>query len=140
MPVIDMEELASMMVSQWEKIPKFYRREGTIKRTLQCFVFSYLREKGLFVLADYFPPRVADRPIDIVTIDADDAKKITLALCIDELINLNTVKSLTAFESEKKVIFTIHPLEKKVKESKFFLREGIEHYHLKGPYPDQLTL
>ncbi|MEJ5299521.1 MAG: hypothetical protein WHS38_00855 [Thermodesulforhabdaceae bacterium] len=134
----DIEEIIRMFVSTWESIPSFYRKDQTIKRTLQCKLYSYMASKGLDVIADYFPPRVSDRPVDIIVVDKADPKKILLAICVDELVTLNAVKSLSAFDSERKIIFTTHPLEKKVKESTFFLRPDIEHYHIKGPQPAQL--
>jgi hypothetical protein len=134
----NMEEIVKMLVSTWESIPRFYQKDRTVKRTLQCRLYSYLEAQGLDVVADYFPPRMSDRPVDIVVIDKADPKKIRLAICVDELVTLDAVKSLSAFDAERKVIFTIHPLEKKVKESTFFLKPGIEHYHIKGPQSTQL--
>jgi hypothetical protein len=44
---------------------------------------------------------------------------------------LAAVKSLGSFAAVNKVIFTTGMLEKKVKESRFFLKEEIKHIHLK---------
>ena len=57
--------------------------------------------------------------------------EIHFAVCIDRLVSLDAVKSLDGFEALEKVIFTTGMLEKKVRESRFFLKEGIEHVHLK---------
>ncbi|MCX7822868.1 MAG: hypothetical protein N2260_05440 [Syntrophobacterales bacterium] len=134
----DIHSLLSILISTWEAIPRFYRKDQTVKRTLQCKLYTYLESQGLKVIADYLPPRVSDRPVDIVVLDESDPKKILIAICVDELITLNSVKSLSAFDAERKIIFTTHPLEKKVKESTFFLRSDIEHYHLKGPQAEGL--
>jgi hypothetical protein len=46
------------------------------------------------------------------------------------VVELKAVKSLEAFEVEEKWIITFSTLAKKVKESTFFLKSGIEHLHL----------
>ncbi len=133
----NMEMLTGKMVLQWEAIPPFYRREQTVKRSLQCFLYAHFSEEGHLVIADYFPPRVTDRPVDLIIVERNDPKKVVLAICIDELITLHVVKSLSALDAQRKVIFTTHPLEKKVRESTFFLKPGIEHYHLRGPQAER---
>lgn len=134
----DIDALLSMLISTWEAIPRFYRKDQTVKRTLQCKLYAYLVSLGFSVIADYFPPRISERPVDIVVFDEADPKKILIAICVDELVTLSAVKSLSAFEAERKIVLTTHPIEKKVKESTFFLKAGIEHYHLKGPQPEGL--
>jgi hypothetical protein len=136
--IANIDALVEDLIATWEDIPKFYRRDQTIKRTLQCKLYGHFASQGLSVIADYFPPRISDRPVDVVVVDREDPKRILLALCVDDLVTLNAVKSLSAFDARRKIIFTVHPLEKKVKESTFFLKPGIEHYHLKGPQPEGL--
>ncbi|WP_170920239.1 hypothetical protein [Desulfacinum hydrothermale] len=109
-------------------IPKAFRSARTVKRTLQCHLYGCLREAGFQVLADYMPPRVTDRPVDLLVLDREE--KIVGAVCFDEVVTLYAVKSLTSFDSPGKVIFTIGRLKKKVDESRFFLKEGVEHVHL----------
>jgi hypothetical protein len=46
------------------------------------------------------------------------------------LVTLAAVKSLSSFEAINKAIITTGPLLKKVQESRFFLKEDIEHVHL----------
>jgi hypothetical protein len=45
-------------------------------------------------------------------------------------VELKAVKSLEALEVEEKWVITFSTLDKKVKESTFFLKSGIEHLHL----------
>jgi hypothetical protein len=79
-------------------------------------------------VADYMPPRILDRPIDLIVLDDNHA--ILIALCLDTLVTLAAVKSLSSFEAAHKIIFTTGMLEKKVQESRFFLKPDIQHVHL----------
>ena len=113
----------------WRNIPKPFRSEHTVRGTLQSYLYCKLRDTGLCVIADYRPPRVQERPIDLIALDDDS--KVVCAICIDSLITLQAVKSLDSLDASHKVIFTIGVLEKKVKESRFFLKQNIDHVHLK---------
>jgi hypothetical protein len=88
-----------------------------------------LSELGFSTVADYMPPRIADRPVDVIAVKEDN--EIVYAVCLDTLVTLAAVKSLSSFAALNKVIFTTGMLEKKVKESRFFLNEEIKHIHLK---------
>jgi len=113
----------------WRHIPKPFRSDKAVHRTLQCHLYGMFRELGLRTVADYMPPRIVDRPVDIIAVN--DANEIVYALCIDTVVTLAAVKSLNSFAAENKIILTMGPLEKKVQESKFFLNEEIRHAHLK---------
>lgn len=113
----------------WRHIPKAYRSDKAVHRTLQCHLYGVLRELGFRTVADYMPPRIIDRPVDIIALN--DANEIVYALCLDTVVTLAAVKSLNSFAAENKIILTMGPLEKKVQESKFFLNEEIQHAHLK---------
>jgi hypothetical protein len=113
----------------WLRIPKPFRSERAVHRTLQCHLYGTVRELGFRTVADYMPPRIADRPIDIIAVNEEN--EIVYALCLDTLVTLAAVKSLNSFAAANKVIFTTGMLEKKVKESRFFLNEEIKHVHLK---------
>jgi hypothetical protein len=113
----------------WLRIPKPFRSERTIHRTLQCHLFRIFQELGLRTVADYMPPRIADKPVDIIAVN--DGNEVIYALCLDTLVTLAAVKSLNSFAAVNKIIFTTGMLEKKVKESRFFLNEEIKHVHLK---------
>jgi hypothetical protein len=113
----------------WLRIPKPFRSERTTHRTLQCHLFRILQELGFRTVADYMPPRIADKPVDIIAVN--DENEIIYAICLDTLVTLAAVKSLNSFAAVNKIIFTTGMLEKKVKESRFFLNEEIKHIHLK---------
>lgn len=124
-----LESWKNQLEKAWLKIPKAFRSERTVHRTLQCHLFRILQEPGLKVVADYVPPRISDRPVDLIAIN--DENEIVYALCLDTLVTLAAVKSLNSFAAQHKVIFTTGMLEKKVMESRFFLNEEIKHVHLK---------
>ncbi len=113
----------------WLKIPKPFRNDRTVHRTLQCKLYGLVCKSGMKSVADYMPPRIADRPVDIIALN--EGNEIIYALCLDTLITLAAVKSLGSFAAQNKIIFTTGMLEKKVKESTFFLNEEIKHVHLK---------
>ena len=113
----------------WLRIPKPFRSERAVHRTLQCHLYMMLQELGFSTVANYMPPRIADRPVDIIAVHGDN--EIVYAVCLDTLVTLAAVKSLGSFAAVNKVIFTTGMLEKKVKESRFFLNEEIKHIHLK---------
>ena len=112
----------------WREIPKHYRNEYSVRRTLQCHLYGMLRNMGFRVVADYLPPRTHDRPIDIIALN--EHQEIVFAVCLDTLVTLAAVKSLSSFESANKVILTTGIMEKKVNESRFFLKPEVEHIHL----------
>lgn len=113
----------------WLEIPKPFRSERAVHRTLQCLLSKILRQLGLKTVADYMPPRIADRPVDIIAVN--ERNEIIYAVCLDTLVTLAAVKSLSSFAALNKIIFTTGMLEKKVKESTFFLNKEITHIHLK---------
>ena len=119
----------SKLEKAWLAIPKPFRSERAVHRTLQCHLYRIMRELGLSTVADYMPPRIADRPVDIIAVN--EQNEIVYAVCLDTLVTLAAVKSLNSFAAVNKVIFTTGMLEKKVKESTFFLNEEIKHIHLK---------
>jgi hypothetical protein len=118
----------SRLEAAWRDIPKPYRNDHSVRRTLQCCLYGLLREAGYTVVADYMPPRIADRTIDLIALNGE--KEIVHAFCLDTLVTLAAVKSLGSFPSTSKTIFTTGMLEKKVNESRFFLKPEIEHIHL----------
>jgi hypothetical protein len=126
--VSDLAEWKVELESSWRQIPDFYRNNYTVKRTLQCHLYEYLRKLQYRVVADYLPPRIHDRPIDLIAFA--EPKKLVYAICIDTVVTLATVKSLMSFESEYRIIFTSGQIEKKVQESRFFLNPEIQHLHL----------
>jgi hypothetical protein len=129
----DWEEWKNELEGVWRHIPKPYRAEQSIRRTLQCHLYGKLKQLGLRVVADFKPPRMEKRPVDLIALDQDG--RIACAICFDTLVSLYAVKSLDSFDSARKVIFTTGHLEKKVLESRFFLKPDVDHVHLK-PFGD----
>jgi len=125
----NLDSWRSELEKAWRRIPKPFRSERAVHRTLQCHLFGVLQQLRLAIVADYMPPRIADRPVDIIAVN--EQNEIMYAICLDTLVTLAAVKSLSSFEAANKVIFTTGILEKKVKESTFFLNEEIKHMHLK---------
>lgn len=125
----DLSEWKGELESSWREIPAVFRNDHTVRRTLQCHLYGYLRKAGHLVVADYLPPRIQDRLIDLIAIG--ESKKIVYAVCFDSVVTLAAVKSLASFEALNKIIFTTGLLEKKVQESRFFLKPEIQHLHLK---------
>jgi hypothetical protein len=126
---IDSITLQREMEEAWRQIPKPFRSERSIHATLQCCLYRWLRQEGYVVVADYMPPRIQDRPVDVIALN--DKREICCAICIDSVVTLAAVKSLSSFEARQKLIVTTGALEKKVQESRFFLKPGIDHLHLR---------
>ncbi len=125
-----LDEWKYELESAWRDIPKAFRSDHSVRRTLQCYLYGRMKQTGLRVVADYMPPRILDRPIDLIAVREDLA--VTYALCFDTLVTLAAVKSLGSFAAVNKIIFTTGLLEKKVQESRFFLNAEIRHVHLRA--------
>jgi len=125
----NLDSWKTQLEKSWVRIPKPFRSERSVHRTLQCNLFRVLQELGLRTVADYMPPRIADKPVDLIAVNSENV--IVYAICLDTLVTLAAVKSLNSFAAEHKIIFTTGMLEKKVMESRFFLNEEIKHVHLK---------
>jgi hypothetical protein len=112
----------------WLEMPKAFRNDHSVRRTLQCQLYWQLSRTGHRVVADYMPPRILDRPVDLIALN--DKLEIVFAICIDTVVTLAAVKSLSSFEAANKAIFTTGLLLKKVQESRFFLKPDIHHLHI----------
>ena len=123
-----LEEWKKGLEEIWREIPKPFRNDHSVRRTLQCDLYARMCRLGFRVVGDYLPPRALDRPIDLIALN--DQQQIEYALCLDNLVTLAAVKSLSSFESTHKIIYTMGPMEKKVQESRFFLKPEILHVHL----------
>lgn len=115
----------------WRDIPRHYRHDKSVRHTLQCRLFGLFSEAGYYVVADFMPPRIQERAVDLIAMNREG--QILYAICLEPTVTLAAVKSLSSFESTHKIIFTTGLIEKKVKESRFFLKEGIDHVHLDSP-------
>lgn len=124
----NLQEWKGRLETEWREIPKPYRNDRSVRRILQCCLYGLLKEAGYTAVADYMPPRIADRSIELIALNKD--LEIVYAFCLDTLVALPAVKSLISFPSTHKIIFTTGHLEKKVQESRFFLKPEIEHIHL----------
>jgi hypothetical protein len=112
----------------WLQMPKPFRSDHSVRRTLQCHLYGQLQRSGHRIVADYMPPRISDRAIDLIAVNDDH--QIEYAICIDTVVTLAAVKSLSSFEAANKAILTTGHLLKKVQESRFFLKDDIRHLHL----------
>jgi len=127
--VQNLDEWKSELEAVWRGIPKAFRSDHSVRRSLQCALYGRLIAMGFRVVADFMPPRTHDRPVDLIAVDEN--RQIQFALCIDTLVTLAAVKSLSSFDAVHRIIFTTGHLEKKVQESRFFLKPEIQHVHLK---------
>ena len=127
-PVQMFETWKGDLEKAWLQMPKPFRNDHSVRRTLQCHLYWQLCQTGNRIVADYMPPRIQDRPIDLIALN--DKLEIVYAICIDTLVTLAAVKSLSSFEAANKAIFTTGLLMKKVQESRFFLKPEIHHLHL----------
>lgn len=123
-----LEEWKKELEAMWREIPKPFRSDHSVRRTLQCCLRGLLQKTGYTVVADYMPPRVQDRPIELIAVNRDH--EIVWAICLDTVVTLPAVKSLSSFPSRQKIIYTTGALEKKVLESRFFLKPEVLHVHL----------
>jgi hypothetical protein len=127
-PTLEWNTLKEELEEAWAQIPKPFRSERSIHGTLQCCLYNRLRHQGYAVVADYMPPRVQDRSVDIIALN--DKREVMVAICIDTVVTLAAVRSLGSFEAIQKLVLTTGALLKKVHESRFFLKPGIDHLHL----------
>jgi hypothetical protein len=125
---IDWPALKQELEVTWAQIPKPFRSDRSVHGTLQCYLYGRLCRSGYRVVANFMPPRVQDRCVELIALDAD--QHIRWAICLDTVITLAAVKSLSSFEADSRLILTTGALEKKVQESRFFLKPGVEHMHL----------
>jgi hypothetical protein len=123
-----LEDWKTSLEKTWLRIPKPFRNDHAVRRTLQCHLYGRLCQGEYQLVADYMPPRIQDRPIDLIAVRGNH--EIVCAICIDNLVTLAAVKSLSSFEATHKAIFTTGLLLKKVQESRFFLKPEIHHIHL----------
>ena len=127
-----MESLKSSLKNALEaeltQIPKPFRQGPVIHQTIKCFLYTMVKEADLWPIPNFKPPRMSDGFLDLIGVDSSDAVKCAFA--IGPVVELKAVKSLEALEVEEKWMITFSPLEKKVKESTFFLKPGVQHLHL----------
>jgi hypothetical protein len=123
------DQWREVLEETWRGIPKAFRSDRAVQATLVCRLYRLLEDEGYRVVAGYMPPRIQDRAVDVIAFDGDG--RIVHAVCIEPTVTLHAVKSLTSFDSDGKLVVTTGALEKKVQESRFFLKDDVEHVHLK---------
>jgi hypothetical protein len=120
--------LKQALEKELARIPKAFRREAVIRQSIKCFLYTVLKEADLWPVPDFKPPRVADGLVDLIGLNP--AGEVDCAFAIGPVVDLKPVKSLEAVSGEEKWMITFSPLSKKVQESTFFLKPGIQHLHL----------
>ena len=121
--------LKGALEAELARIPQPFRHGSVIHQTIKCFLYGMVKEADLWPIPDFRPPRMRDGGfIDLIGVDSSNAVKCAFA--VGPVVELKAVKSLEALEVEEKWIITFSTLAKKVKESTFFLKSGIEHLHL----------
>ncbi len=120
--------LKEALEAEVARIPKVFRRGAVVRQTIKCFLYGVVKQADLWPVPDFRPPRLSDGFVDLIGVDSEDAVKCAFA--IGPVVELKAVKSLEALDMEEKWMITFSTLSKKVQESTFFLKQGIEHLHL----------
>ena len=110
------------------RVPKPFRQGAVVRQTIKCFLYTVIKQAELWPVPDFKPPRLRDGFVDLIGVDSDNS--VGCAFAISPVVELKAVKSLEALDVEEKWLITFSPLDKKVQESKFFLKPGIQHLHL----------
>ena len=110
------------------RIPKPFRQGAVVRQTIKCFLYTVIKQAELWPVPDFKPPRLREGFVDLIGVDSDNS--VGCAFTISPVVELKAVKSLEALDVEEKWLITFSPLDKKVQESKFFLKPGIQHLHL----------
>ncbi|MFP3870676.1 MAG: hypothetical protein ACLFVT_07355 [Syntrophobacteria bacterium] len=121
-------DLKQALEEEVGRIPRAFRHEAVIRQTIKCFLYGMVKAADLWPVPDFRPPRLTDGFVDLIGIDSSGA--VVCAFAIGPLVDLKAVKSLEALDVEEKWMVTFSSLARKVKESTFFLKPGIEHLHL----------
>ena len=120
--------LKEALEAEVARIPKVFRRGAVVRQTIKCFLYGVVKQADLWPVPDFRPPRLSDGFVDLIGVDSEDAVKCAFA--IGPVVELKAVKSLEALDVEEGWMITFSTLSKKVQESTFFLKQGIEHLHL----------
>ena len=120
--------LKKALESELTKIPKPFRYGPVIHQTIKCFLYTMVKEADLWPIPDFKPPRMRDGFLDLIGVDSE--ARVKCAFAIGPVVELRAVKSLEALDAKEKWVITFSTLAKKVGESTFFLKPGIEHLHL----------
>ena len=121
-------DLKKSLEAEVGRIPKPFRTDGVIQQTIKCCLYAFLKEADLWPVPDFKPPRLTDGLLEIIGLDRSGT--VVCSFAVRPVVELKAVKSLEALDVEKKWMITFSTLSKKVKESTFFLKPGIQHLHL----------
>ena len=121
-------DLKKTLEAEVARIPKPFRTDGVIQQTIKCLLYTLLKEADLWPVPDFKPPRLTDGLLEIIGLDRSGT--VVCSFAVRPVVELKAVKSLEALDVEKKWMITFSTLSKKVKESTFFLKPGIQHLHL----------
>jgi hypothetical protein len=122
------EEIKKRILSDLKAIPGAYRKDNVLKELIRCVVYGYLKEIDLIPVPEFRYPSFPEGPVDLVGMDK--ANSVKLAFSSGPTVELSLVKSMERIEAERKIIITFSSQEKKVRESAFFLKKGIDHLYL----------
>lgn len=123
-------DLKKALEAEVARIPKRFRHDEVVRQTIKCCLYTILKEADLWPVPDFRPPRFVDGLLDLIGVDPSGA--VVSAFAVRPTVELKAVKSLEALEVEKRWMVTFSSLSKKVKESTFFLKPGIQHLHVEG--------
>ena len=120
--------LKGALEEELARIPKPFRQGSVVHQTIKCFLYGVIKEADLWPVPNFKPPRLSDGFVDLIGVDSDVVIKCGFA--IGSVVELKAVKSLAALDVEETWVITFSTLSKKVQESTFFLKPGIQHLHL----------
>jgi hypothetical protein len=120
--------LKGTLEKELARIPKPFRQGSVVRQTIKCFLYGVVKQAELWPVPDFKPPRLREGFVDLIGVDSDNS--VRCAFAINSLVELKAVKSLEALDVAEKWMITFSPLDKKVQESKFFLKPDIQHLHL----------
>ena len=121
-------DLKKALEAEVGRVPRHFRTDGVIQQTIKCFLYALVKEADLWPVPDFRPPRLTDGLLELIGVDRTGA--VVCCFAVRPAVELKAVKSLEALDVEKKWMITFSALSKKVKESTFFLKPGIQHLHL----------
>ena len=124
------EDIKKRIKEAVSAIPEGYLTDLVIKETVRCVLFGILKEQGLVPVPAYRNPRFQEGPVDIAGMKDD--KTMAIAFCSNPTIELNDIKRLERVDCDEKFVISFSRDQKKVKQSTFFLKPGIEHIDIYG--------
>ncbi len=125
---MDPEFLRKEIERETRHIPREFRTDRVVRDVIKYVLYNLCKSKGLRPIPNYSHPKFRDTSVDLIAVDKD--LSVVYAFAVDQVVTLHGVKGLNFFESSERYFITYSRLQKKVKESKFFLSAGIQHVHV----------